>query len=181
MTKINYLLKGIIIFMVLPNFFTIHDTFAHEDHEHDHDTISIERSTLVQLQSVILAYKDIYCQLTDGNLKGIDVFAQRMADAALRGSRTEPNKSVGRHMMLHILQSAEILKKSENLDDAQDAFLSISKTLAPFFKSWPNQLKNFELKLYHCKENGYHWLQPQYLSPTYPYSSNCSEIEKVIN
>lgn len=180
MLKKSYLLKGFIIFLVI---FCCKnsDTFAHEDHDHVHDIVSIDRSTIVHLQSVLLAYQDIYRQLIDGKLKGINGFAQRMVDAALRGTRTEPNKSSGRHMMLHVLQGAAILKKSENLQEALDAFFSISETIAPFFESWPKQLKQYNLKLYICNDNGYHWLQPQNLPVVYPYTPNCNEIEEVVS
>lgn len=158
-----------------------HGTFGHENHDHVHNVVSIDRSTIVHLQSVLLAYQGIYSQLVKGRLNGIDVFARRMADAALRGTRTEPNKSSGRHMMLHILQGAAILKKSENLQEAQDAFFLISEAIVPFFKSWPNQLKQFELKLYRCKDSGYHWLQPKGLPPVYPYTLDCRDIEGVVS
>ncbi|MGR3221099.1 MAG: hypothetical protein ACUZ8H_14980, partial [Candidatus Anammoxibacter sp.] len=156
------------------------DTFAHEDHDHVHDIVSIDRSTIVHLQSVLPAYQNIYSQLIDGKLDGLDVYAQAMVDAALRGTRTEPNKSAGRHMMLHILQGAGILKKSETLQEALDAFFSISETIAPFFESWPNQLKQNNLKLYICKDNGYHWLQPQDLPAVYPYTPDCKDIQEVV-
>ena len=175
-----HLWKGFIIFMVICCC-KGSDTFAHEDHDHVHDIVSIDRSTIVHLQSVLLAYQNIYSQLIDRKLNGLDFFAQEMADAALRGTRTEPNKSAGRHMMLHTLQGAGILKKSENLQEAQEAFFSISETIAPFFESWPNQLTQYKLKLFICKDNGYHWLQPETLPPIYPYSPGCKEIEELIS
>lgn len=180
MFKKNYLWKGIIIFVIICCC-NANKVFAHDDHDHVHNAVSINRSTIVHLQSVLLAYQDIYRQLIDEKLNGINVFAQRMVDAALRGTRTEPNKSAGRHMMLHVLQGAGILKKSENLEEAQEAFFSISETIAPFFESWPNQLKQYNIRLYICKDNDYHWLQPQDLPIVYPYMPDCTGIQEVIS
>jgi len=152
--------------------------FAHEGH---HDPIvSIERSTFVHLQSILSAYKEVYGHLVKKETVGITDFAQKMMDAASQGARTEPDGS-GRHMMQHILQGAEELKNADSLHEVCEAFTSISNALFPFFKSWPNQLKHNELKLYWCKKDGYYWFQPQNLSPSCPYAITgaCSDIEEV--
>ena len=143
---------------------------------------SVDQATLVHLQSVLSAHKNVYSQLVKKDLKEIPDIAQKMTDAALHGTITEP-EGTGRRMMQHILQGAEELKNADCLHETQTAYTSITNALLKYFKSSPDQLKRNELKLYWCKKDGYYWLQPQNLSPICPYASNessvCTEIEEV--
>jgi len=179
-------LRRFIILLLLFHFCNLRDVFAHAGQDHSHDTaqITVERSTYTHFKSILASYREIYGNLINGKLNDISVLAQRLLDAASKGVQTEPEGS-GRHMMEHIIQGAESLKKAEGLRKAQKAFASISDDIIPFFKSWPNQLNRNEIKLYQCKEHGHYWLQPQDISPACPYtldrSLNCSDIEEVIN
>lgn len=185
MLKSKYICQ-IVIFFLLFHCCELHNSFAHEGHDHSHDTtqVTIERSTYTHFKSVLSVYREIYGNLIKEELNSISVLAQRLLDAASKGVETEPEGS-GHHMMQHILQGAEKLKQAKDLREAQTAFITINDAIIPFFKSWPNQLKSNKLKLYQCKSHGYYWLQPQDLSSTCPYTSikfsNCKNIEEVIS
>ncbi len=59
------------------------------------------------------------------------------------------------------------------LDAAQQGIRTVSDMsddISPFFKSWPDQLKHNELKLYRCIKHEHYWLQPQNLPTICPYS-----------
>ena len=146
------------------------------------DITSIDQATLGHLQSVLSAYKSVYSKLVKEDLKEIPDIAQKMMDAALQGTITEP-EGAGRRMMQHILQGAEELKNADCLHETQTAYTSITNALLKYFKSSPDHLKRNELKLYWCKKDGYYWLQPQNLAPVCPYVSNelsvCTEREEV--
>ncbi len=178
MLKNTCLLISIVFSLLFPC--GIHNIFANEDHQ---DSIaSIEQTTFANLQSILSAYQGVYGHLVKKETDGIADLAQKMMDTAAQGMQTEPD-GAGRRMMQHVFQGAEELKNADCLHETQCAFTSISNALFIFFKSWPNQLKRNELKLYWCKKDGHYWLQPQNLSPVCPYAATgaCSDIEEVKN
>ena len=179
MIKNSYLKRGIML--LLFSCCSMQNISAHEGHSHE-AVITIGKKTVVHLQSILSTYQEVYHHLVKKDLNGIADLAQKLSDAARQAAQTEPD-GAGRHMMQHVLAGAEELKKAKSVQDAQKAFASISDTLLPFFKSWPNQLKRNELKMCQCKNEGHSWLQPQKLSPVCPYASSgtfvCSEIEEV--
>ena len=154
---------------------------AHEGHSHETVT-TIGKKTVVHLQSILSTYQEVYTHLVKKDLNGIAGLAQKLSEAARQAAQTEPDGS-GRHMMEHVLASAESLKKAKSIQEAQKAFASTSDALLPFFKSWPNQLKRNELKMCQCKNDGHCWLQPQNCSSACPYSADqakmCSDIEEI--
>ncbi len=164
-------------------FFTcsLHTAFAHEGHSHEAVT-TLGKKTVVHLQSILSNYQEVYLHLVRKDFDGITDLAQKLSDAAKHAAQAEPD-GAGRHMMQHVLAGAEALKKTKSVQDAQKSFASISEALLPFFKSWPNQLKRSELKMYRCKNDGYSWLQPQNGAFACPYSTDrtkiCSDIEEV--
>jgi hypothetical protein len=184
MLRSKYLMQ-IVMLLLFFHFYNLRDSFAHEGHDHSHDTVpvTIERSTYTHFKSVLSVYREIYGNLIKGELNNISVLAQRLLDTASKGVKTEHEGS-GRHMMEHIIQGAESLKLAEDLREVQESFASISEDIFPFFRSWPNQLKSNKIKLYQCKEHGHYWLQPQDSSPVCPYASTkitrCQNIEEVI-
>jgi len=179
MIKNSYLKRGIML--LLFSCCSMQNISAHEGHSHE-AVITIGKKTVVHLQSILSTYQEVYHHLVKKDLNGIADLAQKLSDAARQAAQTEPD-GAGRHMMQHVLAGAEELKKAKSVQDAQKAFASISDTLLPFFKSWPNQLKRNELKMCQCKNEGHSWLQPQKLSPVCPYASSgtfvCSGIEEV--
>jgi len=176
----NSYFKKIIICVSFVYCCCISSLYAHEGHSHE-AIITIGKKTVVHLQSIISTYQEVYTQLVKRDLNGITDLAQKLSDAARQATQTEPD-GAGRHMMEHVLEGAEDMKKAKSIQDAQKAFFSISNALVPFFKSWPNQLKRNELKLCLCK-NGHCWFQPQHLPHVCPYTSEesgiCSDIDKV--
>jgi hypothetical protein len=186
MLRSKYLRKFIILLLFF-HFCNLRDVFAHAGHDHSHDTtpVTIERSTYAHFKLILEVYHEIYGNLIKEELNSISVLARRLLDAASKGAQTEQPEGSGRHMMEHIIQGAESLRKAEGIREAKSAFASISNAIIPFFRSWPNQLNRNEIKLYRCKEHGHYWLQPQDISPVCPYtldkSLNCSDIEEVIN
>ncbi len=169
--------------IVLLLFFTcsLHTASAHEGHSHE-AVITIGKKTVVHLQSILLTYQEAYHHLVRKDLEGITDLARKLSDAARHAAQAEPD-GAGRHMMQHVLSGAEAMKKKKSVQDAQKAFASISEALLPFFKSWPNQLKQNELKLCRCKGDGHCWLQPRNDTSVCPYSADqtnrCSDIEEV--
>lgn len=160
-----------------------HPIFAHEGHDHSPDTvITIGKKTLVNLQSVLSIYHEVYHHLVKKDMHGIADLANKLLDAALQAMQTEP-EGAGRHMMDHIQAGAESLKKARNIQEAQGALLAITDGLIPFFKAWPNQLKRNKLKLCYCKKDGHSWLQPLNFPVACPYNSDtsydCTDIEEV--
>lgn len=180
MLRSKYLRKFIILLLFF-HFCNLRDVFAHAGQDHSHDTtpVTIERSTYAHFKLILEVYHEIYGNLIKEELNSISVLARRLLDAASKGVQTESEGS-GRHMMEHIIQGAESLRKAEGIREAKNAFASISDDIIPFFKSWPNQLNRNEIKLYQCKEHGHYWLQPQNLSPVCPYAydetTRCSNI-----
>ncbi|MBI5307593.1 MAG: DUF3347 domain-containing protein [Planctomycetes bacterium] len=173
--------KKCMIFLLL--FFTcsLHTASAHEGHSRE-AVITIGKKTVVHLQSILSTYQEVYHHLVKKDLNGIADLARKLSDAARQAAQAEPD-GAGRHMMQHVLSGAEALKKTKSVQDAQKAFASMSEALLPFFKSWPNQLKQNELKLCRCKIDGHCWLQPQNGASACPYSADqankCSDIEEV--
>lgn len=181
MFKITYIKKCVVCLLIFYSC-SAYSVSAHEGHDHSHESvITIGKKTVVHLQSIISAYQEVYHHLVKKDLNSIIGLAQKLADAARQASQTEP-KGAGRHMMQHVLESAENLKKAQGIQEAQEAFASMNNALLPFFKSWPNQLKRNELKMCRCK-NGHCWLQPQNRSSACPYSEDqakiCLNIEEV--
>ncbi|ODS31057.1 MAG: hypothetical protein SCARUB_03825 [Candidatus Scalindua rubra] len=175
----------IVLFFLFFNYGQTRNSFAHEGHDHSHDTapVTIERSTYTHFQSILSIYQETYLNLIKGQLSSISVLAQILLDTAGKGIQTETRES-GRHMMQHIYDGAQKLRQAEGLQETQKAFASISEAILPFFKSWPNQLNSNNIKLFQCKEHENYWLQPQNLSPICPYTLdkllNCTEIIEVI-
>ncbi len=161
----------------------MHNTSAHEGHNHSHDQIiTIGKKTFVHFQSILSTYQEVYKQLIKKDMNGIANLALKLSDAASQATKTEPD-GAGRHMMQHVLSDAEGLKKAKNIQEAQDALLAISDSLIPFFKTWPNQLRRNELKLCYCRKDEHSWLQPLNCSVACPYnsdtSSDCIDIEEI--
>ncbi|MEK7296656.1 MAG: hypothetical protein AAB069_02030 [Planctomycetota bacterium] len=169
--------------IILLLFFTcsLHTASAHEGHSHE-AVITLGKKTVVHLQSILSTYQEVYHHLVKKDLDGITDLAQKLSDAAWQAAQTESDDT-GRHMMQHVLAGAEALKKTKSVQDAQKAFASMSDALLPFFKSWPNQLKQNKLKLCQCKNDGHCWMQPQNCASVCPYSADqtkmCSDIEEV--
>lgn len=160
-----------------------HTIFAHEGHDHSHDTvITIGKKTFVYLQSVLSIYQEVYHHLVKKDMHGIADLAHKLSDAALQAMQTEP-EGAGRDMMEHIQEGAEGLKKARDIQEARGALMAITDSLIPFFKAWPNQLKRNKLKLFYCMKDGHHWLQPLNCSVACPYNSDisfdCIDIDKV--
>ena len=182
MLKINYFRNASLL--LLFSFFSFSITgFAHEGHEHNQDTvITIEKKTYIHFQSVLLGYQYIYSYMVRGGANEISGLAQNLIDAAGQGIQTEPEGS-GQHMMQHILDGAESLKKAKTGTERQEAFASISDALFSYFNSWPNQLMRNRLKMCRCK-GGHQWLQPENCPTACPYSSkkssNCLIIAETI-
>lgn len=179
-------LMQIVILSLLIYFCDPYSTVAHEGHDHSHDTkpVTIERSTYTHFKTILSIYHEVYDNLIKGQLDSITVLAQVLLNTAGKGIETESRES-GRYMMQHIHQGAQRLGQAEGLQEAQEAFASISDAVLPFFKSWPNQLKINKIKLYQCKEYENYWLQPQKLSPVCPYAStkpsNCTYDEEGVS
>ncbi len=186
MLKNKFIGKLVLLFLLLSNCFKLHNSFAHEGHDHfqDTDPVTIERSTYTHFKSTLSIYQETYFCLIKGKLHIVPVLAQSLLDTAGKGIQTESKES-GRHLMQHIHQGAQRLRQAEKLQETQEAFASISEAFVHFFKSWPNQLKRNEVKLYQCKEHVHYWLQPQDLLPVCPYSSdklsNCSVVSEVVD
>ena len=180
MFKNNCLKKCMVFLLILYTCYT-HIAFAHEGHSHE-AVITMGKKTVVHLQSILSTYQEVYHHLIKKDLNGIAGLAQRLSDATSKATQTEPD-GAGRHMMEHVFEGAEGLRKAKNLQEAQKAFASTSDALLPFFKSWPNQLKRNELKMCRCKNDGYCWLQPQNCSSVCPYSADvakmCSDTEEI--
>ncbi len=185
MLRSKYLMHIVILLLII-FFYDSHKTIAHEGHDHSHDAapVTIERSTYKHFKSILSIYLELYDNLTKRQLSHIPVSAQILLDTAGKGIQAE-SKGSGRHLMQHIHHGAVKLRQAEGLQEMQEAFASISEAVLPFFKSWPNQLKSNKVKLYQCKGHENYWLQYQDLLPACPYtldkSSNCSEINEVIN
>ena len=179
MIKNSYLKRGIML--LLFSCCSMQNIPAHEGHSHE-AVITIGKKTVVHLQTILSTYQEVYHHLIKKNLHGITNLAQKLSDAARQAAQTEPD-GAGRHMMQHVHAGAEDLKKAKSVQDVQKAFASMSDALLPFFKSWPNQLKRNELKMYQCKNDGHCWLQPQNCSSACPYSADqakmCSDIEEI--
>ncbi|MCF6157718.1 MAG: hypothetical protein E3K32_03905 [wastewater metagenome] len=178
------MIKSIIIkcgiFLLLFSCCYTHGISAHESHSHSHDTlITIGKKTFIHLKSALSVYQDIYDQLVKKDFNRITDLAEGLSEAAQQAIRTEP-EGPGRHMMEHVLDGATGLQKAKGMQEAQEAFASVTDALSPFFTSWPNQLKRNKLKLCRCK-NKHCWLQPQYSPLVCPYSSAqssaCLDIE----
>lgn len=157
--------------------------FAHEGHNHENDTvITIGKRTYIHFQSVLLGYQYIYSYMVKGGASEVSGLAQNVIDAATQGIQTEQDGS-GQHMMQHILEGAESLKKAKNMSERQEAFATISDALFPFFEQWPNQLMRSRLKICRCK-SGHQWLQPENCPTACPYTlkktSNCLVIEETV-
>ncbi|MBZ0191426.1 MAG: hypothetical protein K8F34_07005 [Candidatus Kuenenia stuttgartiensis] len=157
--------------------------FAHEGHDHWSNTpITIKRSTVVHLQSLLESYDLLYKKLIEKDIQNIPVLAQNIMDAAQQGVQTE-NKGEGRYMMEHIFQHAISLKECETLENAKESLGLISRELFPFFIAWPMQLKENKLRLYHCKNDEKYWFQAENSAPNCPYAhdelSTCIIIEEV--
>ena len=181
MLKNDCLEKCVVFLLIIYSYFP-YSVSAHEGHDHSHEEIiTIRKKPIVHLQSILSAYRGVYSNLVKKDLNGIADLAKKLSEAAQQALQTEP-KGPANHMMQHVLEGAENLQKAKNIQEAQQSFASISNALCPFFKSWPNQLKRNELKLYRCKKDVHSWLQPQKLSPVCPYASSgtfvCSEIEE---
>ncbi|MFN3532694.1 MAG: hypothetical protein ACK41Q_09340 [Candidatus Brocadia sp.] len=181
----NGYFKKCAISLLLFNWFFVyvHIVSAHEGHDHPHESIiTIGKKTFVHLQAILSAYQEVYRHLVKKDFHGIADLAQKLSDAARQAAQTEP-EGAGRHMMQHVLAGAKDLERTKNIHEAQKAFASISDSLLPFFKSWPNQLKRNELKMCRCKNDGHCWLQPQNYPSACPYSADqakmCSDIEEV--
>lgn len=169
------------IFLILFYACFLHTASAHEGHSHE-VVITIGKKTVVHFQAILSAYQEVYHYLVKKDLDGIAGLAQKLSDAARQAAQTEPDGD-GRHMMQHVLTGAEALKKTKSIQDTQMAFASVSEALLPFFKSWPNQLKQNKLKMCRCKNDGYCWLQPQNCVSACPYSADqtkmCFDIEEI--
>lgn len=157
--------------------------FAHEGHDHGSNTpITIKKSTVAHLQSILESYKSLYKKLLEQDIQRIPLLAQNIMDAAQSGVQTE-NKGEGRYMMEHIFQHAISLKEGETLENAKEFLGLISSELVPFFIAWPMQLKENKLRLYHCKNDGKYWFQAENSAPNCPYAhgelSICTIIEEV--
>lgn len=157
--------------------------FAHEGHGHGSNTpITIKKSTVVHLQSLLESYDLLYKKLIEKDIQNIPLLAQNVMDAAQQGVQTE-NKGEGRYMMEHIFQHAISLKEGETLENAKESLGLISSELFPFFIAWPMQLKENKLRLYHCKNDGKYWFQAENSAPNCPYVhgelSICTIIEEV--
>ncbi|MBI2469996.1 MAG: DUF3347 domain-containing protein [Planctomycetes bacterium] len=180
MLKNNYLKKGVTLLVFFYCCHT-HAVSAHEGHSHEAVT-TIGKKTVVHLQKILSTYQEVYTHLVKKDLNGITGLARKLSDAARQAAQTEPD-GAGRHMMQHVIAGAESLKRAKSTKESQEAFASISDALLPFFKSWPNQLKQNELKMCQCKNDGHCWLQPLNCSVACPYnsdtSSDCSDIEEV--
>lgn len=146
---------------------------AHEGHAHSHDTkqVTIGRQTYTYFKTIISVYHEVYDSVSGEQLSPIPLLAQKLIDAAGKGIETE-SKNPGRNMMKSVLNGAQRLKQADGLQEAQEAFASISDAIMPFFKSWPNQLKQNKMKLYQCKAHGHYWLQPAEGLPVCPYVYN---------
>jgi len=182
MFKNNRLVKCIVISLIFYTYFTP-VVSAHEGHDHSHEAIiTIGKKTFVHLQKILSTYQEVYAHLVKKDMNGIADLAHKLSDAARQAVQTEPN-GAGRHMMEHVQAGAESLKKARNIQETQEALLSISDSLIPFFKAWPNQLKRNELKLCYCRKDEHAWLQPLNCSVACPYnsdtSSNCTDIEEI--
>lgn len=69
--------------------------FAHEGHDHWSNTpITIKRSTVVHLQSLLESYDLLYKKLIEKDIQNIPLLAQNIMDAAQQGVQTE-NKGEG--------------------------------------------------------------------------------------
>lgn len=159
--------------------------FAHEGHDHWSNTpITIKKSTVAHLQSILESYKFLYKKLLEQDIQRIPLLAQNIMDAAQSGVQTE-KKGEGRYMMEHIFQHAMSLKESETVKNAKESFGLISSELFPFFIAWPMQLKENKLRLYHCEDDGKYWFQADNSAPNCPYAhgelSTCNIIEEVAN
>ena len=179
MIKNSYLKRGIML--LLFSCCSMQNISAHEGHSHE-AVITIGKKTVVHLQSILSTYQEVYHHLVKKDLNGITDLAQKLSDAARQAAQTEPD-GAGRHMMQHILEGAESLKRAKSPKESQEAFASISDALLPFFKAWPNQLKRNELKMCQCKNDGHCWLQPKNCLKICPYSptelKTCPDIEEV--
>lgn len=156
---------------------------AHEGHDHSRDTvITIEKKTYIHFQTALMVYQYIYSYMVKGGANDISDLAQNLIDAASQGVQTEP-EGPGQHMMQHILEGADSLKKAKNMNERQEAFASISDAFFSYFKSWSNQLIRNRLKMCRCK-SGHRWLQPENSPTACPYSlnksANCLTIEETI-
>ena len=182
----NKFIVNLILFFLLFTFCKSNNGFAHEGHDHfqDTDPVTIERSTYTHFKSILSIYQKTYLSMIKGKLHIVPVLANILLDTAEKGIQTESKKS-GRYLMQHIQQGAQRLRQAEELQETLEAFASISEAFLSFFKSWPNQLKSNEVKLYQCKEHVHYWLQPQDLLPVCPYSSdklsNCSDVSEVVD
>jgi len=180
MLRCKYINK-IVLFFLLFNCCETYKSFAHEGHDHLHDTraATIERSTYTYFKSILSTYHEVYDNLIKKEVSHLPVLALILLDSADKGILTE-SKGSGYHMMHHILEGAQKLSLAEGLQEAQEAFASISDAVLPFFRSWPNQLNINRLKIFECKEHGLYWLQPHDHSPACPYAFNetvkCSYI-----
>lgn len=169
------------IFLILFYVCSLHTASAHEGHSHE-AVITIGKKTVVHFQAILSAYQEVYYHLVKKDLDGITDLAQKLSDAARQAAQAEPD-GASRHMMEHVLTGAEGLKKAKSVQESQKAFASMSNALLPFFKFWPNQLKQNKLKMCRCKNDGYCWLQPQKGVSVCPYSTDqakmCLDIEEI--
>lgn len=180
MLRCKYIGK-IVLFILLFNCCETFKSFAHEGHDYSHDTVAvtIERSTYIYFKSILSTYHEVYGNLMKKDVSHLPVLALILLDTADKGILTE-SKGSGYHMMQHILEGAQKLRRAEGLQEAQEAFAAISDAVLPFFRSWPNQLNINRLKIYECKEHGLYWLQSHDHFPACPYAFNkivkCSNI-----
>ncbi|MBE7446222.1 MAG: hypothetical protein HS132_13585 [Planctomycetia bacterium] len=176
-------LRNAVFFLLFLTFNFPVSATAHEGHDHNNETIiTIAKRTYIHFQSVLMGYQYIYSYMVKGGENEIPSLAQNIIDAATLGIQTEPD-GPGQHMMQHILEGAESLKKATNVIERQEAFASIGNALFPFFQLWPNQLMRSRLKICRCK-SGHQWFQPANCPTTCPYSlnksSNCLIIVETI-
>ncbi|MDR4509700.1 MAG: hypothetical protein MRJ65_15960 [Candidatus Brocadiaceae bacterium] len=181
MVKIYSIMKGFLPFLFM--LCCTQKIYAHEGHDHwTYAPVCIKKSTFVHLQSVLKAYEEVYHLLASKESDGIEASAKKIMEAAQEGIQTE-RKGDGCYMMEHVFLGARELQRAETIQDAREAFASITSELMPFFISWPNQLKLNAVKLYRCKDDGYSWLQPEDSVLVCPYTSDeltsCKHIEEV--
>ena len=90
---------------------SMQNILAHEGHSHE-AVITIGKKTVVHFQSILSTYQEVYNHLVKKDLNGITDLAQKLSDAARQAAQTEPD-GAGRHMMQHVLEGAESLKKAK--------------------------------------------------------------------